>query len=137
MRSSASTRAARASVPRWLTATVVAGITTATLSLAACGGGGGAQGGGGSSPVPTGRQAQDPQLVEGRRVYVATCARCHGARGEGRVGPRLAGRVADRFPEVGDQIGFVQEGRGLMPGFGNVLTDEEIEAVVRYEREVL
>ena len=57
-------------------------------------------------------------------------------RGEDRTPSRRA-RVADRFPDVEDQISFVQEGKGLMPGFGNLLTDEEIEAVVRYEREVL
>ncbi len=137
MRSPASTRGARASnAPRRTTA-VMTSITIAMLLLAACGGGDGPQGAGGSSPVPTGRQAQDPQLVDGRRVFVASCARCHGARGEGRIGPRLAGRVAERFPDVDDQISFVTEGKGLMPGFGNLLTDEEIEAVVRYEREVL
>lgn len=108
--------------------------TIGTLLLAACGGGGGA---GGSSPYPKGRQADDRQLVVGRRVYVASCARCHGASGQGNVGPRLAGRVTDRFPDIQDQISFVEGGKGIMPGFGDRLTAKEIRAVVRYEREVL
>jgi mono/diheme cytochrome c family protein len=109
-------------------------VTVAALVLAACGGGGRT---GGSSPYPEGRQAEDRQLAAGRRVYVASCARCHGVSGQGNVGPRLAGRVSDRFPDIEDQISFVENGKGLMPSFSDVLTDEEIRAVVRYEREVL
>ncbi len=114
-----------------------AAVTIATLVLAACGGGGGSSSAGGSSPYPKGRQAKDRQLVAGRRVFVGSCARCHGTSGQGNIGPRLAGRVTDRFPDIEDQISFVESGKGIMPGFGNLLTDEEIRAVVRYEREVL
>jgi len=114
-----------------------AAVLVATLVLAGCGGGDGSRSAGGSSPYPEGRQADDRQLVAGRGVYVGSCARCHGASGQGNIGPRLAGRVADRFPDIEDQINFVESGKGIMPGFANLLTDEEIRAVVRYEREVL
>jgi len=109
-------------------------ISIAALVLTACGGGGAS---GGSSPYPRGQQANDPELRAGRTVYVANCARCHGTSGEGRIGPRLAGRVEDRFPDITDQIAAVAGGRGLMPGFERRLTNEQIRAVVRYEREVL
>ena len=109
-------------------------ISIAALVLAACGGGSAS---GGSSPYLRGQQANDPELRAGRTVYVANCARCHGTSGEGRIGPRLAGRVGDRFPDIADQISVVEGGRGLMPGFEGRLSDEQIRAVVRYEREVL
>jgi mono/diheme cytochrome c family protein len=90
-----------------------------------------------SAPQPTGTDARDAELVEGREVWIANCTGCHGAAGSGGVGPRLAGSVVDRFPEIADQIEVVREGRGMMPAWGGRLTPDEIKAVVRYTREVL
>jgi len=45
--------------------------------------------------------------------------------------------VEARYPTVADQIDLVGEGRGSMPGFGGRYSSEELEAVVRYTREVL
>jgi mono/diheme cytochrome c family protein len=70
----------------------------------------------------------------GREIFATHCARCHGANGEGGFGPRLAGRVADEFPDVNDQIAVVTKGRGGMPSFGSSLTNAEIRAVVDYTR---
>lgn len=90
----------------------------------------------------------------------AGCVNCHGARGEGGVGPRLAGgEVVKTFPNEADHVTFVSEGSsktrgqpygdpareggqrvansGGMPAFAGQLTDEEIAAVVQYEREGL
>ena len=87
---------------------------------------------------PRGAQWDGAELLEGRRVYVANCARCHGAPGQGGVGPQLAdGRVTRRYPNIDDQIGVITDGRNVMPSFGGDLTPEEIRAVARYEREVL
>jgi polyvinyl alcohol dehydrogenase (cytochrome) len=71
----------------------------------------------------------------GRAVYEERCASCHGSGGEGSSGPSLAG-VADRL-SVEDHTAIVRDGRGQMPGWDGTLTDEEIEAVVAYERDVL
>ena len=71
----------------------------------------------------------------GRDVYQERCAACHGGSGEGASGPSLAG-VADRL-SVDDHIAVVRDGRGQMPGWDGTLSDEEIEAVVAYERDVL
>jgi cytochrome c oxidase subunit 2 len=80
----------------------------------------------------------DPVLVEGRDVYQARCASCHGASGGGGAGPALNdGRMVDAYPDVADQIDVIANGRGAMPAFGERLSAEEIEAVVRYTREVL
>lgn len=53
-------------------------------------------------------------------------------------GPKLAdGRVVDHYPDVDDHREVVVRGRGQMPAWGDRLNDEEIDAVVRYEREGL
>ena len=51
----------------------------------------------------------------GVEIYVAHCAGCHGSDGGGGTGPRLAGKVADDFPDIEDQIAFVTKGKGGMP----------------------
>ena len=98
----------------------------------------------------------DP-LVLGAQVFKASCASCHGAAGEGGVGPKLAGGEAVKtFPEVADHVSWVKTGsgpftgqkygdpnreggqhgpaKGIMPGF-STLPESDIQAVVQYERE--
>lgn len=80
----------------------------------------------------------DPVLAEGREVWSAQCAKCHGAAGGGGAGVKLAdGRAEELHPDVATMVEVVTEGKGAMPSFGGSLSDEEIEAVVRYVREVL
>ena len=80
----------------------------------------------------------DPVLVLGREVWGDHCSRCHGSDGGGRSGPRLnSGRVVERFPDVADQVDLIVQGRGGMPGFGERLSADEIDAVVAYTRDVL
>lgn len=93
-------------------------------------------------------------------LFDAFCARCHtqgfsynepGVRGGGAFGPSLIdGATVRQFPNLADHFEFVITGteygepygtRGMggiegggMPGFGAVLTREQIEAVVAYER---
>ncbi len=71
-----------------------------------------------------------------------------GPPGGGAFGPALnEGRSARQFPEVDSQVKFIAEGSiygrpygangigsGRMPGFGKLLTDEEIRRIVEYER---
>jgi mono/diheme cytochrome c family protein len=93
----------------------------------------------GSPPeVPAGPDGlPDPVLVVGRDVFGARCASCHGSGGGGGTGPRLAGKVLEDYPDAADQAVVIADGRQSMPAFGGTLSDEEIEAVVRYTREVL
>jgi mono/diheme cytochrome c family protein len=97
---------------------------------------------------------------DGRTVYnSAGCSGCHGAAGEGGVGPALHGGDAKlTFPNEADHISWVKTGsapfagkpygdpnrdggqrvaKGLMPAFQGTLSDAEIQAVVTYEREQL
>jgi mono/diheme cytochrome c family protein len=89
--------------------------------------------------VPVGPDGTaDAALVEGRDIYTRRCASCHGASGGGSRGPKLSeGQVLEDFPDVEEQIALVADGRGGMPSFADVLEPSEIEAVVRYTREVL
>ena len=86
-----------------------------------------------------------------------SCARCHtsgwsygspGVTGQGAMGWNLTGGSANtRFANVEDMIAFLEagsqygrrygnqaQGSGRMPGFGAVLTDEQITAVAEYVR---
>jgi mono/diheme cytochrome c family protein len=100
--------------------------------LAACGGDEA------SAPQPSGADAGDEVLLRGRDVWISRCAQCHGSDGGGGMGPRLDdGAAADRYPRVEDQLDVVRSGRGAMPAWEGRLSAEEIEAVVRYTREVL
>lgn len=68
----------------------------------------------------------------GADVFAQTCSGCHGANGQGGVGPRLAGNddLKDRsFVEK-----RVREGDGIMPAFDGRLSEEQIEAVVDHVR---
>lgn len=91
-----------------------------------------------STPAPEVPAGADPALEEGRTIWIGSCASCHGSTGGGGRGPALDnGRVLERFPDVEDQIALVANGKGAMPSFGGRLSEAEIEAVVRYTREVL
>lgn len=105
------------------------------------------------------QEVLDP-LVLGAQVYRSQgCSSCHGASGEGGVGPALAGgEAALTFPDEADHEAWIKSGsggvkgqpygdpdrpggqrgpaKGIMPGFPG-LSDEEIKAVVAYEREKL
>ena len=89
--------------------------------------------------VPLGADGlADDVLVLGRSVYGASCSNCHGADGQGGTGPELRnGHVAERYPDVEDEIAVVTNGSRGMPSFQVRLSEDEIEAVVRYTREVL
>lgn len=75
-------------------------------------------------------------VSQGEQIYAARCASCHGAGGEGGVGPSLVG-VTERFPSAADQEALVRSGRGAMPAFDGTLSADDIAAVVAFEREVL
>jgi mono/diheme cytochrome c family protein len=84
------------------------------------GDGGGGNGGGSAS--------------SGSQLYAANCATCHGADGQGAVGPQLAGRVTQRFPDIQDQVRLVTQGSGSMPSFSGRLNAQQILRVVEYTR---
>lgn len=98
-------------------------VAVVVVALAgACGGGGDA----------------DPQASLGREVWDARCAVCHGVDGEGGVAPATGnGATVLSLPDVADHVDVVTNGRRTMPAWRDILTAEEIDAVVRYQREEL
>lgn len=67
---------------------------------------------------------------EGRRIFVSTCAACHGPQGEGGFGPGLrSSLVAADYDALVEQI---REGQGDMPAFDSSLATSEIEDVAAY-----
>lgn len=68
----------------------------------------------------------------GLEVFGDSCSVCHGSDGSGGVGAALGG-VSERLAER-NHLSVVWNGRASMPPFGGILTDEEIAAVVAYQR---
>ncbi len=109
-------------------------------------------------------QEDNPGASEGEALFnlelasgAYSCARCHtpgwsygqpGVSAQGAFGWNLTGgSAASHFPSEQDMITFIKngssngkkygmqgQGSGRMPGFGHVLTDEQIEAIVEYVR---
>jgi mono/diheme cytochrome c family protein len=75
---------------------------------------------------------------DGAAIYAENCSSCHGASGEGGLGPAIAdGRTVAMFPDAADQAVFVSNGLGAMPAFAGQLSAEQIAAVVDFVRERL
>ncbi|BBP45753.1 hypothetical protein THMIRHAS_11260 [Thiosulfatimonas sediminis] len=72
--------------------------------------------------------------VSGEKVY-ATCVGCHGAAGEGGVGPKLAGQEIAAIVEKlqryksGEQVGPMT---GMMAPMAAGLSDGDMQAVAEY-----
>lgn len=70
-------------------------------------------------------------LGMGAELFAQNCAVCHGEAGRGLSGPALAGANLADDRSVIRRVIF---GGGHMPGFGSILSDEQIAAVVSYVR---
>jgi mono/diheme cytochrome c family protein len=102
-------------------------------------------------------QSEGKSAIDGQALFNANCARCHtkgwsygepDLSGGGAFGPDLReGDTIRQFPSLADQLDFVTNGSdygkaygtrgvgtGRMPGFGHMLTADQIKAIVDYER---
>ncbi|WP_420436262.1 c-type cytochrome [Candidatus Poriferisocius sp.] len=117
-----------------------AGIALRSAVLAICLVGAAGCGSGSSPEVGVGPDGTpDPVLVAGRAVFIDRCSSCHDADGSGTSdGPRLnRGRLLEGYPDPGDAVAVISEGRDRMPAFGGLLTAVEVDAVLRYINDVL
>ena len=71
-------------------------------------------------------------LAQGDPLYRTNCAACHGAQGEGKQGPALAGNEA--LADTAYLARTIIHGFGYMPPFGSRLDDEQIAAVSTFIR---
>ena len=84
--------------------------------------------------------SNDPKLVkQGSALYTKHCLQCHGAggKGDGPVSKKYgvkAASISDGSKNLSNHTLFVQvaEGRGDMPQWVDVLTEEEIWALTQY-----
>ncbi len=96
-------------------------------------------------------KAANTPLSVGGSLFTANCSVCHGANGEGGVGPQLSGgAVIRQWPKTQDHIDWVKSGGAThigqtiggvvvtpgnaMPAFGTSLTAAQIADVVCFER---
>jgi cytochrome c oxidase subunit II len=65
----------------------------------------------------------------GEQIFVGVCAKCHGAEGEGQIGPAFtSANTSDA--EVVERV--VRNGRGKMPAVGEEWDDQQMEALTDY-----
>ena len=82
----------------------------------------------------------NPQQAAGRRIYDSHCARCHEAyTSRAKKGDSLQGVFKRQFlpksglPANDERVGeIVRSGRSVMPAFGQVLTDQQIQDLLAY-----
>ena len=70
------------------------------------------------------------QMAAGEAIAKKTCLLCHGATGQGDVGPPLRQNLAD----IKGLVKAITEGRGEMPPFAQTFTDREIADVLSFVR---
>lgn len=68
------------------------------------------------------------QAREADEIYAGSCSACHGASGEGGVGPGLQ----EIATPLADQVVIIRDGAGDMPSFGGRLSEQELEAVAAF-----
>jgi mono/diheme cytochrome c family protein len=82
--------------------------------------------------TPTRAEVETPDTAVGAGLFQESCAGCHGAEGEGGVGPALAGGLP-RFESVQEVAGFVSAGvPGRMPGFETRLHPDQVNAIAQH-----
>ena len=96
-------------------------------------------------PVPTAELSGTvgAATTDGAELYRKYCAACHGAEGRGD-GPAASGfdppptdlTDVERMQQLTDDsmLEVLSGGSGTMPGFGSMLTREELQAVADYTR---
>lgn len=74
-----------------------------------------------------------PTGSPGQAVFAARCAVCHGDQGQG-VSARvtIAGPSLRAEHDVDAVVANVRDGRGVMPSFSRILSEQDIDGVARY-----
>lgn len=92
-----------------------------------------------ATPEPAASPAagDDAALIQmGEEIYTGVCIACHQAAGRGIEGiyPALAGNPFVTLEDPRPVVETVLYGRGGMPRFGGIYSDEQIAGVVSYIR---
>ena len=73
-------------------------------------------------------QLSSEVTAPGQRVFLRTCAVCHGAQAQGNTGPELKGNPIIKIPQAVTEI--ITKGRGAMPAVQ--LTPKELKDLLDY-----
>lgn len=93
------------------------------------------------APLPPSKPLSEltPVELRGHAIFVNDCARCHDANDERSLnGPGLQGLFKQKYlrsgaPTNDDRVSYViLHGRGMMPGFGDTLDEEQLQALLAY-----
>lgn len=77
-----------------------------------------------------------PEDATGEQIFRQICATCHSADLSGGVGPPLGpGSNVASQPDEFLRI-TITNGRGRMPSFSNTLSQQQIDSVIAYVRQV-
>jgi ubiquinol-cytochrome c reductase cytochrome c subunit len=115
---------ARGRIAVWL-----AGCTLAVVAVAMTAGAlTAATASGSASGTPSAAASPSPAPADsGEALFAANCKHCHGARGEGKIGPSLAPDAAASLV-----AGMVTRGGIRMPAFNEALSPAQIDEVAAY-----
>ena len=77
-------------------------------------------------------------IAEGEELYkMLNCYSCHGLRGGGGMGPNLTDEQWKEGTGSDERVmSQVMTGRNKMPGYGEVITEEEAWKVIAYVRQL-
>ena len=80
----------------------------------------------------------DELMAKGESVYTNNCASCHMPDGTGMAGtfPAISGSPVVTG-DINAQIDLMYNGKGMMPAFGQMLSEVDFAAVVTYTRNAL
>jgi cytochrome c oxidase subunit II len=80
------------------------------------------------------QQQQNPQGVTtlGRGTFRGVCAKCHGFRGEGLIGPPITPAAVENEEALED---LIRNGRGDMPAVGRDWEERQMQALIAYLQE--
>jgi cytochrome c oxidase subunit II len=88
-----------------------------------------------SGPDLTPFSGLEAAMTLGQEKYIAACALCHGASGQGGIGLPFAGTaLMTDSSRIQENIDVLNKGRNAMPAFAAQLTPREIAAVITYQR---
>jgi cytochrome c oxidase cbb3-type subunit III len=74
-----------------------------------------------------------PDLAAGAKTFASTCAMCHGAEGEGGIGPDLTRAEFSYGKTEADIRQTITKGRpNGMPAFGSQLSGNELDNVIAF-----
>lgn len=71
--------------------------------------------------------------VTGPELYAESCASCHGAGGDGGIGPAVGAGTNSESLTDEQLAGVIRVGPGTMPGFPR-LSDAQVDSLVAFLR---